>query len=112
MQIFKLTEVPSVDGERELRVEGELDLAVADRLEDALDGIDAKRVLIDLGACDFIDSTGIAVIVRADQRARKNGSRVAIHSPSAQVLRLLTLSGLTENGLVFEDRDRALSEAV
>ncbi|HWC08017.1 MAG TPA: STAS domain-containing protein [Solirubrobacterales bacterium] len=112
MQIFRLTEVPSVDGERELRVEGELDLAVADRLQDALDGIDAKRVLIDLGDCDFIDSTGIAVIVRADQRARESGGRVAIHSPSAPVLRVLSLSGLTENGLVFENRDRALSGTV
>jgi anti-sigma B factor antagonist len=112
MQRFKLTEVPSVDGERELRVEGELDLAVADRQQDALDEIDATRVLIDLGACDFIDSTGIAVIVRADQRARRNGGRVAIHSPSAQVLRVLTLSGLTDNGLVFGDRDQALSDGL
>lgn len=112
MQRFQLTEVPSVDGDRELRVEGELDLAVADQLQDALDGIEAKRVLIDLAACDFIDSTGIAVIVRADQRARKNGGRVAIHSPSVQVLRVLTLSGLTENGLVFENRDQALSKTV
>lgn len=112
MQIFRLTEVPSVDGERELRVEGELDLAVASQLQNALDGIEAKRVLVDLASCEFIDSTGMAVIVRADQRARENGGRVAIHSPSAQVLRVLTLSGLTENGLVFEDRDQALSETV
>lgn len=110
MQAFRITEVQSEDGERELRVAGELDLAVADRLQEALDGVEAKRVLVDLAACEFIDSTGIAVIVRADQRARKKGGRVAIHSPSAQVLRVLAVSGLTDNGLVFENRDQALAE--
>ena len=110
MQVFRLSEVELGDGERELLVEGELDLAVADRLREALEEIDAERVLIDLSGCEFIDSTGIAVVVQAHQRARERGGRVAVHSPRAQVLRVLTVSGLTANGLVFENRRDATAQ--
>ena len=58
-------------GVRLLEVHGELDLSTATQLEEPLD--EATRnadaaVLIDLADCQFIDSTGIALIVRAWQR--------------------------------------------
>ena len=111
MQIFKLTEVPSVDGERELRVEGELDLAVANRLQEALDGIDAKRVLIDLSSCEFIDSTGIALIVRAWQRLDngENGRSLVLCSQNDQVRRVLEITGLELSIPVHSTRDEAMA---
>ena len=52
-----------------IAVGGELDLSVAGRLGEAIECCSgAKQILIDLEACDFIDSTGIAVIVRAHLR--------------------------------------------
>jgi anti-anti-sigma factor len=86
-------------------VEGELDLAVADQLSEAIAGAAGGAVLVDMSECTFLDSTGLAVVLLA----RRAGERVAMHSPSAQVLRILSQVGLTGDGVVFEDRDEAIS---
>jgi anti-anti-sigma factor len=96
-----------------IRVIGELDLAVADQLRDAIERSHAAEILISLEDCEFIDSSGIAVILRAHHAAANGGGggRVVMHSPRRQVLRVLEISGLASNGLVFESREAALGEA-
>jgi anti-sigma B factor antagonist len=109
VQIFKLIESDLRPGCRRIEVEGELDLAVADRLQEAIDrAAPQPQVLIDLERCDFIDSTGIAVIVRAHNLMAEEERKLAICGPSDQVLRVLTITGLTGNGLVFSSVDDAL----
>ena len=95
----------------ELSVEGELDLAVADQLQGALDRVagESKAIVIGLSDCDFIDSTGIAVIVRGHHRLEEAGGRLAAHGASGGVLRVLEMTGLTSNGLVFETAEQARS---
>jgi anti-sigma B factor antagonist len=107
MQAFRLIEKELDDGRCEVRVEGELDLAVAGQLSEMLASSDGELVAIDLAACEFIDSTGLAIIVQASEAAAKDGRRVVVHSPTAQVLRVLTVTGLTANGLVFASREEA-----
>jgi anti-anti-sigma factor len=92
-------------GLRELKVEGELDLAVADQLKEEIAKAAGCAVLIDLSECTFIDSTGLAVVLLA----RRDGGRVAIHSPSEPVERTLSVTGLTGDGLVFDGRAAAVS---
>jgi anti-anti-sigma factor len=94
---------------REVVVIGELDMAVADRLSEALRRVaaDVPQVLISLERCEFIDSTGIAVVVRAHREADESGGRLAVYGPTAQVRRVLEVTGLTQNGLVFETAEEA-----
>jgi anti-sigma B factor antagonist len=108
---FRLVEREIDAGARELLVEGELDLAVADQLRAALEKEDSARtqVLIGLENCEFIDSTGIAVIVQAHCRLAEKGGRIALYGPTRQVRRILSVTGLTENGLVFETATEALA---
>jgi anti-sigma B factor antagonist len=108
---FKLTELEARAGCWEIQVEGELDLGVADRLQEALDRIGKEHVhvLVGLENCEFIDSTGIAVIVRARNELAEEGRRLAVYGPSGQVLRVLSVTGLTGNELVFDTADEALS---
>jgi anti-anti-sigma factor len=108
MKSFELIETVLEDGGTEIKVQGELDLAVADQLSDAIERREGERILINLASCEFIDSTGIAVILHA---SRADGRKLVVHSPSGQVLRVLELTGLTGNGLVFEHREAALSAA-
>jgi anti-sigma B factor antagonist len=96
-------------GELEIRIEGELDLAVADRLERAIERAGEADVLIDLGACEFIDSSAIAVILQSHRLALEAGRRLVVHSPENQVLKILQVTGISGNGLVFETRDAALA---
>jgi anti-sigma B factor antagonist len=111
MQPFRLTERRSRSGCLELLVEGEIDLAVADQLQQALERAASQyeEILIGLQRCEFIDSTAIAVIVHAHNKLAAEGRRVAVYGPSRQVHRVFSITGLTENGLVFESLDEALS---
>jgi len=107
MQRLRLTESEVKQdghGGREIRVEGEIDLAVAPQLQEAIERAEAAFVLIDLGECEFIDTTVIATVLVA----QRDGYRVLLHSPTGQVRRVLEVTGLTQNGLVYSDRDEAL----
>jgi len=111
MQRFKVTERDLQPGCRDVQIEGELDLAVAGRLDEVLTNAIAEcsRVLVGLERCEFIDSSGIAVILRAHSRMEGEGNRLAVYAPTAQVLRVLSMTGLTGNGLVFDSAEEALA---
>jgi anti-sigma B factor antagonist len=111
MRAFKLVEREVGAEVREILVEGELDLAVAEQLREALEAIgpDCTQVLIGLEDCEFIDSTGIAVVVQAHRRFAEEGRRVVLVAPTSQVFRVLSITGLTVGGLVFESVTEALS---
>ncbi|HKZ12818.1 MAG TPA: STAS domain-containing protein [Solirubrobacterales bacterium] len=102
-------------GVRLLEVQGELDLSTALQLEgpleEATEAADAA-VLIDLSGCQFIDSTGIALIVRAWQRvdaAAGNGGKggLVLCCQNEQVRRVLEVTGLEHSLRVFETLDEA-----
>lgn len=111
MQRFNVTERDLRPGCRDIQVEGELDLAVAGQLDEVLTaaGEQCNCVLVGLERCDFIDSSGIAVILRAHNRMSEEGNRLAVYAPGDQVQRVLEMTGLTANGLVFASVEDALS---
>jgi hypothetical protein len=39
----------------------------------------------------------------------EDGGRLAVYGPTAQVLRVLSMTGLTANGLVFDSAEEALA---
>lgn len=80
-------------------VSGELDLASGPELETELDrliGPEIKTVVIDLRQLDFMDSTGLSIIVRAHQRMASEGCEVGLVKGSQQVQRLLDLTGVAD----------------
>jgi anti-anti-sigma factor len=93
-----------------LTVMGELDLASAPALEDELDkamngGTDC--VVVDLRGLEFIDSTGLSVLVKAHQRAHERDCRFGLVRGGSQVQRLLSLTGL-EDRLTVADKPEDL----
>jgi anti-anti-sigma factor len=108
---FELTERPLGPDTRGIDVAGELEMAVADQLREALERATEAVVLVGLRDCDFLDSTGIAVIVRAQMVMAREGRRLLVHGPSREALRILSMAGLTDSGLVFEDARQALTAA-
>jgi len=84
-------------GCREIEVAGELDLAVSDDLRRALErAVDrGEHVLLDLTDCDFIDSSGLAVLVHGHGALRAGGRELLLSGVAGQVLRMLTVTGLT-----------------
>jgi anti-anti-sigma factor len=87
-----------------LWLSGELDLASAPQLKEAIHRVELngrERLLLDLSELAFMDSTGLAVVVAARERADVSGSRLVLRRPMPQVERLLTLVGLRDQ-LAFE----------
>lgn len=109
------TSSSEVDGIRVVAVRGELDLSTAPDLEGplevALAGGDAS-VLIDLTECEFIDSTGIAMIVRAWQQLDGDQDRsghLVIANSNDQVQRVLEISGLNLSIPIHGSRESGLA---
>lgn len=111
MQRFNVSTHDLREGTRDVQVEGELDLAVAGKLDEVLTAAveECAQVLVGLERCTFIDSSGIAVILRAHHRMEAEGHRLVVYAPTDQVMRILEMTGLTANGLVFDSAEEALS---
>jgi anti-anti-sigma factor len=88
-----------------LALSGELDLASSAALEEALDRATAagpEQVILDLRALEFMDSTGLSVLVKAHQRAEDAGTRFGLVKGPAQVQRLLGLTGVADRITVVD----------
>lgn len=111
MQRFKVSERDLRPGCRDVQIEGELDLAVSGQLDEVLTTAaeQCERVLVGLQRCTFIDSSGIAVILRAHHRMEAEGRSLVVYGPTDQVVRILEMTGLTANGLVFASAEEALT---
>jgi anti-anti-sigma factor len=107
---FDLSERDIWPGCREIELRGELDLAVSERLRLALGRATAecRHVLLDLGACEFVDSSGLSALVHGQRELSRKGRQLLLYGVHGQVRRMLTLIGLGESGLlVAESKDGA-----
>jgi anti-sigma B factor antagonist len=103
----------SVDGGCLVTVCGELDLAVADEFRQELMRavtLDGQRIVLDLSTCDFLDSTGLEVILRAATHASDDGERMRIVCAGGQIRRLLEFTGTDRTVAMFETREEALAD--
>jgi anti-sigma B factor antagonist len=89
----------SVDGDGAVRVTliGELDIAVADAVEQRLRQYreDGRPARLDLSQLDFIDSSGVQAVVLGLRRARRDGHALEVDrhvSPSVE--RLIEMMGI------------------
>lgn len=85
---------------------GELDISSASGVESRLMEVEERapeRLILDLRRVNFIDSTGLSMIINADGRAKKAGRRFTIVSGDGVPRRILRTVGL-------EDRLDVLNE--
>ena len=93
-----------------LRLVGELDHAAAQTvmpgIEDAVEEYLPRRCVLDLTGVSFMDSSGIAVILKTDRLLRQTGGVLALSGVPGQVRRVLDVAGLTKIVPVLEDREK------
>lgn len=85
------------DGLPVLRVRGEVDLYTAPRLQESVLAAlspGARSLAIDLSRVEFMDSTGLEVLLIAKKRAAERGGDVYVLGVQKHVLRLFQLVGL------------------
>ncbi|HEX5762016.1 MAG TPA: STAS domain-containing protein [Solirubrobacterales bacterium] len=97
------------DGCCEIEIVGEFDLEAAPQVQETMEEHDGSVLLFNLEACEFIDSTGIAVIVQAAKTAEATGRGIAAFGCSGQVERVFDITGLLGRDFVQPDRTAALA---
>lgn len=81
-----------------VQVRGELDLSTAPGLHEqlvslAVEGV--RDVTVDLADLQFIDSSGLQVLMAGLKRLRAQGGDLGLRSPTSSTLKLLKVTGLT-----------------
>jgi anti-sigma B factor antagonist len=97
---------------RFVKIQGELDLANAERLTEALSGLEpepAGRVVIDLAECEFIDSAGLSAILHGAQELSGDAGSVRIACPEGHLRDLLRITAIDQSIPVVATRDEALA---
>ena len=85
---------------------GELDLSTVDKVEKALATLhegDDEVLVLDLSGLTFLDSTGLRLMVTADQRAQKEGRRLVIVKGPDTVQRVFSITKLDETLEMVDD---------
>jgi anti-anti-sigma factor len=111
-QILQIAETSIGPARCELRLEGELDLWSVERLQAVLQRVARENdaIVVGLQSCNFVDSTGIALFLQARRQLEDKGGRLVLYGCSDQVLRIFTVAGLTDAGIVFGSRGEAIAE--
>ncbi len=84
------------NGTVSLALEGELDLAGAPDMEASLAAIEQDepaRLVIDLSRLQFIDSTGLRLLLQADAHAKEQGYELVLRPGTQAVQRVFEVTG-------------------
>jgi anti-sigma B factor antagonist len=107
-------EVNMTDGVPVVMVRGEVDFGSAPRLRELLinTAMEGHRdVVVDLRGVDFLDSTGLGVLVGALKRYRTLGGDLVLVISTSRIRSVFELTGLT-NAFVIHDTVGAAVEAL
>ncbi len=97
-----------------VNVAGELDVYTAGRLKEEIIGLANQgrcHIAVDLARVDFMDSTGLGVLITGLKRIREQEGVLVLISPRDQIRRLLTITGLDKVLPVHESVDKAMAQS-
>jgi anti-sigma B factor antagonist len=93
-------------------VKGEVDLYSAPRLKERLADLTASgrtRITVNLEGVEFLDSTGLGVLIGALKRCREAGGNLALAGPRGPVRKVLSITGLDKVFPLHESVEQATS---
>lgn len=98
-----------------VRLSGELDVATAPLLRERINALVAAgncRLVLDLGELDFLDASGLRVLVYAQQLAVQEAGWVRLARVGLMPLRVLRLTRLTQLLPVFASVEQAVDQSL
>jgi anti-sigma B factor antagonist len=93
-----------------LAVRGEVDVYTAPRLREKLVELVSQgkyRMIVDLEGVEFLDSTGLGVLVGGLKRLRSNDGDLGLVCTQSRILKVFEITGLTKVFPIFDSLDAA-----
>ena len=109
---FELHEETAAAGTHVIKVSGEIHVSTAPRFAQRLQqSIDSgnRRIVLDLSSVEFIDSTGLSVLLNGLRRVTQLHGRLALVCSNPTVLRLFQITSLDDTFDIFADRPTAVA---
>ena len=107
MSININSKLDSANSFRDINIEGELDVSTADKLKEYLHKLADEQVLdmkIDFSNLDYIDSTGLGVMIGVLKKLRSEEKEIYIINPKSNVKKIFTITGLEIKYLRWRDK--------
>ncbi len=102
------------NGRTVIEVEGEIDVYTAPKLRDAITDLvagGAYDLVIDMGGVEFLDSTGLGVLVGGLKKVRVHDGSMRLVCTSERLLKIFRITGLAKVFPIHDSVDDALSPA-
>jgi anti-sigma B factor antagonist len=109
---FRLDVESRGDGRAVLRVAGEVDVYTAPQIREQIRDLAAKgtvHLIADLSPVEFIDSSGLGVLIGGLRRVREDDGSLVLVITTRRVLRVFQLTGLTKAFTIYDNLGDALS---
>jgi anti-sigma B factor antagonist len=103
----------TVNGWTVVDVKGEVDLFTAPKLREHVVGLvedDERRIVVNLEDVEFMDSTGLGVLVGALKRLKEKDGQLALVCSQGSVLRVLTVTGLNKVFAIYDSVEEATAD--
>lgn len=94
-----LRESPAPHDNPEIEVLGDIDISSAPALRDRLVNLidsGCRNLKLDIRRVEFLDTSGLGVLVGAMQRIRANGGSLELIGTSQRLLRIFAITGLDQ----------------
>jgi anti-anti-sigma factor len=104
----------SIDGASVVTAKGELDMATAPQIEEALIAAEQENgtgVVLDLSGVEFIDSSALRVLILSTERLNARGDDLHVVCQEGPIRRLFELTVLTTTFQMHADRGEAIAAA-
>src|SRR5215208_6833914 len=100
------------DGHTIIEVGGEIDVYTAPKLRDKITELVAAGVydiVVDMGAVEFLDSTGLGVLVGGLKKVRAHDGSLQLVCSQERLLKIFRITGLAKVFVIHEPADQALA---
>jgi anti-sigma B factor antagonist len=111
---FHLTSAQVADATYVVSLAGELDLAHTGELDGELELLaedGCQRLIVDLLAVPFLESTALGILLRHSRRLRMNGGALTLVSDDVRVSRVIEIAGMTSHFRIVPTLNEAIDSA-
>lgn len=110
---FFQARVRELQGIPVVELEGEVDLSTSAQFKETVyQLIDSGRrdIVIDLDGLDFMDSTGLGVLVAVLKRTSMEGGRVRLVCSKRSIMKVFSITGLDKVFTIYDNLQRCLDD--